>query len=155
MEISVNEDIDAPVEQVFAALSDFESIERQALRNGLKVTRGGDVAEPGPGMCWDVTASFRGKDRELSIELTGLTPEEEMKFHSASGGLEAETVLETVSLSRGKTRISLTTVLVPKTLSARLLVQSLKLGKSGIEKRFKKRAAKMVGDLETRLKGTA
>lgn len=155
MELSAQEDIDAPMEAVFAELSDFENIERQALRRGVKISRSDDMQGTGPGMCWDVEASFRGKLRSIAIEMTGFTAEERMSFKSVTGGLEAETVVDVVALSKGRTRVVFTSVLLPKTLSARLLVQSLKLGKAGIEKRFRKRMAGLARELETKLKSVA
>ena len=155
MEITAKEDIDAPIERVFGQLSDFKQIERMALRRGVEVKRTDSLPEPGVGMAWDATASFRGKPRDISLKLAGYSPPEELRFHATSGGLEAETVIELVALSKGRTRVAIATVLVPKTLSARLLVQSLKLGKGQLDKRFRKRMAGVARDLEDRLKSTA
>lgn len=155
MELTAKEDIDAPIESVFAELSDFENIERQAMRRGIKVKRTDALPAKAPGMAWDATLAFRGKPRQIALALTGYEPSEELRFSSTSGGIEAETVIDCVALSRGRTRVNMSTVLVPKTLSARLLVQSLKLGKSGIDKRFRKRMTGLARDLENKLKSTA
>ena len=47
--------------------------------------------------------------------------------------------LELVSLSTSKTPLSATSVLEPKTLAARLLVQSMKLTRSKFNKSYKNR----------------
>lgn len=153
MELTASEDIDAPQEQVFAALSDFDTVERQAMRRGIEITR---LSEgPGAGMSWRAKFTFRGKPRQAHITLTTYDKPENMVFHTVTGGLEMDFALDVVALSRGRTRINVTSVLAPKTLSARLLVQSLKLAKGGIDKRFRKRMADLASGLEARLQGTA
>ena len=155
MQLSAMEDIEAPLDRVFAALTDFEAIERQAMRRGATVRRKDSVAGPAAGMAWHAGFAFRGKTREADITLTVYTPPERMVFHSVVGGLETETVIELVALSRSRTRITLVSELMPKTLSARLLVQSLKLARGGIEKRFRKRMASHAKDLEDRMRRSA
>ncbi|MFW2544561.1 SRPBCC family protein [Primorskyibacter sp. 2E107] len=152
MQLKASEDIEAPIDRVFAELSDFEAVERQAMRRGVDVQRKGDAATPEPGMTWVAGFSFRGKARDAEITLTDFAAPEQMVFHSVSGGLEAETRIETVALSRSRTRITFATELQPKTLSARLMVQSMKLAKGGIDKRFRAKMAGFARDLELKLK---
>ncbi|MBS0125450.1 SRPBCC family protein [Thetidibacter halocola] len=155
MELIAREDVEAPIERVFADMSNFDAIQRRALRRGALVERKDSLTEPGKGMTWEATVTFRGKERGLTIAMTEYAPPERMSFHSISGGLEADTTFELVALSKTSTRITMTTVLVPKTLSARLLVQSLKLGKTQLDKKFRKRMAGLATELENRLKNTA
>ena len=155
MQLTAREDIEAPLDRVFAELSDFEAMERQAMRRGAQVRRKDPAAPQGPGMGWVAAFTFRGKAREADITLTEYTPPERMVFRSVTGGLETETVIELVALSRSRTRIAMDVTLLPRTLSARLLVQSLKLAKGGIDKRFRKRMAGHAKDFEDRLKRTA
>ncbi len=152
MQLTAREDIEAPLDRVFAEITNFDSIERQALRRGVEVRRTDEVAGPAAGMSWRAGFGFRGKMREADITLREYTPPERLVFDSEVGGLEAKTVIELVPLSRGRTRINLVSQLVPKTLSARLLVQSLKLAKGGIDKRFRTRIARFARELEDRLK---
>lgn len=155
MELTAREDIEAPLDRVFAELSDFAAVERQAMRRGIDVQRHGIETGVTEGMGWNVHFTFRGKKRDAEITLSDYAPPERMVFDSVSGGLEMRMVVDLIALSRTRTRIGVTTELKPKTLSARLLVQSLKLAKGGIEKRFQARAAGLAQDLEDRLKHTA
>ncbi len=155
MELSAREDIEAPLDRVFAQLTDFEAIERQALRRGVEVQRTDTLAGPAAGMSWKATFRFRGKSRAADVIMSGYAPPDQLVFDSVTGGLETHTTIECVALSRGRTRISIVTLLQPKTLSARLLVQSLKLAKSSINKKFKNRMAVLAKDLEDRLRRTA
>jgi uncharacterized protein YndB with AHSA1/START domain len=153
MELTAREDIEAPQEQVFAALADFDMVERQAMRRGIEITRLSDGPEVG--MSWRAKFTFRGKPRQAHITLSTYDAPDRMVFHTVSGGLEMDFSLDLVALSRNRTRINVSSVLAPKTLSARLLVQSLKLAKGGIEKRFTRRMADLAAGLESRLKGVA
>lgn len=152
MELSAREDIEAPLDRVFTEVTDFDSIERQVLRRGIEVRRTNDPGMVTKGLAWEAGFRFRGKDRVAGIELEECSVPEQLVFHSVSGGLEARTVVDLVALSRSRTRIGVTTEFLPKSLSARLLVQSLKLAKGGIEKRFRHRMAGLAKDLENRLK---
>ena len=59
--LSTQEDISAPASFVFARLTDYDNLERLALRRGAKVTRGGQI---GVGPTWSAEFSLRGKDRK-------------------------------------------------------------------------------------------
>lgn len=149
MEFTTKEDIAAPVEQVYAELTDYERLERQIMRRGVALRR---VAEgPGVGMSWQATFGFRGKEREARITLVEAQAPDLLVYDSLSGGLEMRTRLEFVALSRSRTRVTMTADLKPQTLSARLLVQSLKLARGNLEKRFRVRMAEYAKQLEDRL----
>jgi uncharacterized protein YndB with AHSA1/START domain len=155
MELTSREDIEAPLEQVFAALSDFDHVERQVLRRGIDVQRTRDVTPTAEGLAWRAEFTFRGKPRRADITLTQFQPAERLVFETVSGGLTTEMAMDVVALSRARTRISTVAVLMPRTLSARLLVQSLKLAKGGIDKRFQTRMHQLARELETRLQAQA
>lgn len=152
MEITTREDIEAPLDRVFAEATDFDHLERQVMRRGIEVRRSGGGSGPTEGMGWQTVFRFRGKPREADITLTEYDPPHTMVYRTLSGGLEALTRIDFVALSRSRTRVGMKVELAPKTLSARLLVQSLKLARGNIEKRFKVRMAEYAKDLEDRLK---
>ena len=103
------------------------------------------------GMAWQATFGFRGKEREARITLVEAQAPDLLVYDSLSGGLEMRTRLEFVALSRSRTRVTMTADLKPQTLSARLLVQSLKLARGNLEKRFRVRMADYAKQLEDRL----
>lgn len=152
MKFSSHEDIEAPIEEVFGDVTDFQAFERQALRRGAEVQRVDDLIQPGPGMMWDAAFDLRGKRREVRIELTRLDPPNGLLAESRSPGMEGRFEVDLVALSRGRTRLSVTLSLEPKTLSARLLVQSMKLARKSLTRRFRKRVADFATELENRHK---
>jgi carbon monoxide dehydrogenase subunit G len=155
MQVTATEDVAAPVDHVFAQLTDFEMFERRALRRGIDVRRlfRGSIPEIGEG--WEANFRFRGKERTAKISLAAYDAPRDLRFSGASGGLETLTQIELVPLAPRKTRVNLVFKMHPKTLSARLLVQSMKLARSNINKKLKSRMAEYARDIESKVPKTA
>lgn len=148
MKFSTRQDIEAPVDFVFCRASDFAAFERQALRRGIQIARIGDVPDNRPGLRWDAVFSFRGKPRKVRAELARYDDPTAYQIQSVSGGVDADLTIDFVALSRGKTRIIVGLDLRPTTLSARLLIQSLKLAKANLYSRFDARVERFGRDIE-------
>ncbi|NRB16537.1 MAG: SRPBCC family protein [Rhodobacteraceae bacterium] len=151
MKFVSKEDIEAPIAEVFLVVSEFESFERSAIRRGVEVHRMGDVAAPASGLAWDVQFSFRGRSRDMHLILSDYEPVTRLRLSADGGGVEGGLDIELMPLSPRRTRMVVTLDLSPKTLSGRLLVQSLKLAKSKLTKRFKERVADFAKLTEERL----
>jgi len=150
MNFSSNEDIEAPIGDVFAMLSEFEVYERSAIRRGIEVQRVGKHEGAMVGMAWDARFSLRGKKRDIKLSLTQFDAPNTMRFDSQSQGLGSVLTLDLMALSTGRTRLTVSLKLAPKALSARLLVQSLKLAKGNLTKRYKWKVAEYARALEER-----
>ncbi|MEM1301001.1 MAG: SRPBCC family protein [Pseudomonadota bacterium] len=153
MKFSTREDVEVPIEAVFQALADFESFERRALRRGAEVERTDGLTEPGVGMAWTVGFKFRGRDRTLLPRVTRYDVPNLMEVISTSGGLDVVLAVELVDLSPARTRMSVGLEMKPNTLSARLLVQSMKLAKANLTKRFKVAVADYAETIERDYRG--
>ena len=150
MQFSSKEDIEAPISEVFAMLSEFETYERSAIRRGIEVLRVDAAAPVGVGMAWDTQFTLRGKRRQMKLNLTEYEPPNAMRFIADSQGIDGTLTLDLLALSPGRTRMAVVLNLTPKTLTARLLIQSLKLAKSNLTKRFKVRVADYATQMEER-----
>ena len=149
MKFSTREDIEAPSAYVFERVADFQAYERRALRQGAEVAcRTGGPAQVGT--VWDVRFSFRGRSRHIVAELTSLEPPSEMAVCSTSDGLVVVTEIDLIALSQSRTRVIVSITVTAKTLTARLLLQSLKLAKTKLTKRFKARVLDYAEDIEDR-----
>lgn len=155
MEFVSKEDVDAPIQQVFEMLTDFEGFERAALRRGAEIQRVDDLQEPGAGMAWDISFMMRDKLREFRLTLTEFDPPNGMVLSGGNKGLESVIEVELVALSRTRTRMVVRTELSATTLSARLLLQSLKLGRNKLQSRFRLRVADFANEMEERYKRSA
>lgn len=148
MNFTASEDVEVPIDVLFEHVSDFEAFERSALRRGADVTRTDSLPQPGVGMEWDVAFMMRGKRRQLSARMQEYDPPNGMLFLSSSNGIGGTFRVDLVALSRNRTRLKIAIELAPSSLSARLLVQSLKLARSKLNKRFSKRLASFAKDAE-------
>lgn len=150
MELKASEDIDAPIEQVFRVLSDFDNLERLAARRGLDVERrgGGEIKE---GMQWRVAFQLRGKDRNLELTLKQLQPSTFMSVQGEGSGISGLFNVELVALTPNCTRVAISADLAATTLPGRLMLQSLKLARGKVEQRFRDRIGKFAAVLEERL----
>ncbi|MFN4155820.1 MAG: SRPBCC family protein [Paracoccaceae bacterium] len=150
MHLSSRTDIEAPIDFVYAALSDFEGWERAAMRRGAEVSRTDKLRAPGPGMGWHVVFRFRGKERMVDIRLTGLDPEAKLAFTGKGRLIEGDMSIELVSLAPRRTRLVLHIKVRPLTIAARLFLQSMKLAKGRIQAKLNTRTEQVATDLETR-----
>ena len=150
MKFSSKENIEVPIEQVFEMLTDFERHERSAMRRGADVSRTDSLSEPGVGVGWDIAFDFRGKRRKMHLEVVEFDRPYEISLEATLQGIDSTINLQLVALSKSLTRFNVTSDIRPKTLSARLLVQSLKLAKANVTKRLDKRMAATARDMEDR-----
>lgn len=150
MKFSTKEDVEAPIEAVFDMLCDFESFERSAMRRGAEVQRVDTMSKPGVGMTWNAVFPLRGKRRELTIEMVTFDRPNEMVIDSMSQGLAGQMSFELMPLSRNTTRVLVALEIKPLNLSARLWVQSLKLAKATLSKKYKERVAEYARGMEER-----
>ncbi|EBA15910.1 hypothetical protein RSK20926_04842 [Roseobacter sp. SK209-2-6] len=155
MEFSSKEDLDAPIADVFAAISDFGSFERSAIRRGIEVQSQDHPQTPEVGQFWDVRFDFRGKPRDLHLTLTAYEPSTLVGLSGESAALKGEGRIELLALSPQRTRISVSMQIQAKGLTGRLLLQSFKLAKSKINRRFKLRVAEFAKLTEERLSHSA
>ena len=153
MKFSAREDISAPIDAVFAALTDFDTVERAALRRGAEVERQDPGGVPGLGTKWTITFAFRGKARRMKAEVTEFASPEGMAAQGAGAGLETGVNVQLVALSPRQTRVKIEVEVKPKTITARLFVQSMRLARSNLTQRFKDGVHKYARDLELRLNG--
>ena len=149
MKFSTREDINAPIEQVFAVVSDFRRFERQGLQHGLQIQRNFEDVAPVEGQEWQILLTFRGTERQIKTKLAEYDAPNRMQFQSKSKGLKGEGLVELVALSAGRTRLFVSIELRPETMAGRLLIQSLKLAKTRLTRNFKLRIGTFASRIET------
>lgn len=150
MKFSTNEDIEAPIAAVFDMFCDFEAFERSAMRRGADVQRMDRLQGADVGMRWRAIFEMRGKKRQVDLEMVTFDPPNEIVLAGTSPGLVSETRFELIALARNRTRVRVELEVKPLNLSARLLVQSLKLAKNSLTRKFKLRVAEYAKVLEDR-----
>lgn len=147
MKFSTREDIDAPIDQVFQAVTDFDGIERRLLRRGIDLTRDESCPQNQVGARWRANFKWRGRAYQLDARLVEMTDGQRCGIESHVGGLTSMGEVDLVPLSKTRTRMFVSLDLKPSTLSSRLMVQSLRLAKGSLNRRFKSRVAQFAADI--------
>ena len=146
MKFVAKEDVALPQQVLFDLMADFQMFERVAIRRGVEITRSGSMASS-DGLKWDCTFEFRGRDRMACVHLDEFNAPEKMAFFITNPALDNRVEITVSALSKKQSRFQVSTVLEPKTLTARLLIQSMKLARSKYNKRFQKRVAEVANEL--------
>ena len=148
MQFEFSEEIYAPIEHVFATLSRFSEFESQARQRGVKIQRTDDAATYGVGSTWDITAKYHGRKRDFTLTLKEFATPQKMRFLTHSPAVESDLTIHLTALAEDETQVDVDATLKPKTLAARLMLQSLKLAKGRIRRNLTKRVATFVREIE-------
>ncbi len=149
MKLSTREDIDRPAAEVFTFMADFERFETRILARGIEVSRAPGPVAPEIGAVWKAPVSWRGRNYGATASLVTFEPDVGYGVEGRFGGVETMAVVDLVALARGKTRMFVSLELAPTSLSSRLLIQSLKLTKGSLTKRFKSRVAALAEEIRS------
>lgn len=152
MKFSTKKDIEAPIDQVWNALADFEGWERAAMRRGAEVSRTDTLRSPGLGMGWLGRFLYRGKERQVTVKLTELAAKAALGFNGHSNAIEADCRVELMEMSAKRTRLHVTMEVKPRSLGARLFLQSLRLARAKVDRKFETRVSQLADDLEARFR---
>ena len=137
MKLSSREDIEAPIETVYKTVTDFDRFERQLLRRGVDITCGEKTPTTEVGAKWKARFVWRGRTHDVDAEMITIDPASGFSIESRSGGIVCMGVIDLVALSTKRTRLFASIDLRPTTLSSRLFIQSMKLAKGTLNKKFK------------------
>lgn len=152
MQFSAREDIEAPINAVFEMVADFERFERMAMRRGIDVRRTTGALPAQAGAEWETEFRLRGKPRQMTVVMTDCERPSQMRFEATTKGMIGVTTVDFLALSQRQTRLSVEMSLAARSLPARLLLQSIKLGQSRFRKRFQMRLGEFARELEQRHK---
>lgn len=152
MKLTAKYDIEAPVDFVFAQLSDFDGWERSAMRRGADVSRTDKLRHIGPGMTWATAFRYRGKDRTATIRLDALTPTSAMALTGMASVAQAVATIDLLDLAAKRTRVEVRLDIKPLTLAAKIYVQSLRLARARVERAFAQRVAQLAVEIEERFR---
>jgi hypothetical protein len=133
MNISAREDIQTAISVVFARLTDFAAHEAAAAaRRGVSVERLGRPNSHADRPAWKAVFQYGGREREVLIEVSDLHQPNILVAQVQHKGLEATVDIELVTLGKTRTRMIVGLELKPRSIKAKLVVQSLKIAKGSI-----------------------
>ena len=148
MKLTAKTDLEVPAAFVFAALVDNASWEREAVRNGVEVERPSGTPDSGVGASWRIRGHFRGKARKVLVRIDALTPDQQLALTMESPSMDGISRIEVMVLSPRRSRLRADLEIKPKTLAARLFINTMRLAKGRVQARFEKG----LGQLGARIK---
>ncbi len=151
MRLSARADIAAEPAAVFAELTEFERFERMALQAGAEVVRADALDAPDAGMEWVVKAPIRGRMRRVRVTLVDIHSDERLEFHATSPNFDMTSEIVLIAPRPGKTRLQIAFDIRPKTLASRITLQSAKLRKATLSRRFDERVKGLARLIEDRI----
>jgi hypothetical protein len=152
MKINGKHDVDVPLGFVARVLVDFQGWERAALRRGLDVRRTDSLAEPGLGSTWTARFSYRGKTRIIDLEVVEMDATGRIVVAFTGKSAQGTATLLPLAMSAQRTRISASLEVQARTLSARLLFQSMRLARQRVVRKFEQRLAHFGAEVEARFR---
>jgi hypothetical protein len=153
MRFASRTDIEAPADFVFRVIADFGHWERAAMRRGAEVVRterprlGG---RPGVDPVWLIRFAFRGKERRITLRVGDIAAPDRLGFSWVGQLFEGSGTIELIALGAGRTRLALVSEVKPRTLAARMILQSLKLVRGKVQARLDGRMATAGSEIAAR-----
>lgn len=145
MKFSTRMDTDLTAAALFAAISDFDRL-AQIIRRRRAQVKMLDPALTGS-LAWDLAFDWRGRRREFRIALNRHDPDEALRLTGVSDLFDIVLDLQVVALTRARSRLICGADLRPRSMTARLVVQTAKLGKAQLDRRFAAEIAGMLAQL--------
>ncbi|WP_195759859.1 SRPBCC family protein [Paracoccus sp. S-4012] len=139
MRFSSSRDVELPAEDLFDAVADIDRLEQVIASRKARVTRLGP--EDGGPMAWEVEFDWRGRTRNLSARVTRFDRPHLLGMEGAVETLDFRLTAEVVALTRERSRVTIEAEITPRSMKARLLLQTAKLTKSTLDRRFDERVA--------------
>lgn len=135
MRFSAKEDIELDQGAAFDAATDAAFIERLLLRRGIDVTRL-DHGDLGLGSQWSATTDLRGKTMNVALEIIEWQGPDRAALKASMQGVTGHLAIEFAAMTKHQTRVRATLSAQASGIRARMLLTSLVLGRSRLERRF-------------------
>lgn len=136
MKLRVAEDVAAPSEWVWDGFTDFSDIEDEVREGGADLARVGGWQDAHLGASWRGALPVRGKVRPIEARISVFAPREAFAVESRIGGMQCRYAASFVPLAEPVTRVSVVLDLQASTLSARLVLQSMKVARRRVLQRL-------------------
>jgi len=139
MKLSSQKTVDAPIEDVLAAIVDFEAFETMLSERGTTVERCGDIAPPSPGARWSAQFKWHERAYDVAAELVSVDPGHGYAIESQGNGIVCMAVVDLQAMSRTQTRLFVSFDFTATTFASKLLLQTLRLTGPSLSRRLDKR----------------
>lgn len=143
MKLTAKTDLDAPIGFVYECLLDHPHWEHQAAERGIDVERPAEMPMSGVGAGWLVRLPYRGKLVKMLLRLVEVRKDESLGFELESNTIEGGFVISVMALSPRRTRLHMQLDVRPRTLAARVVLNTMRLAKGRVQARLDMRIQQM------------
>lgn len=150
MKLTAKTDLDVPAAFVFDSLTDHDGWVAEARRRGAEVEAVADRPMSGVGAGWRLRFPFRGKTRKVLVWVDDLQPGQTVSYSFEGNATEGGAMLEVTALSARRSRLRVGMTVKPKTLAARLFLNTLRLARRRVQARYDLRLGQLAGMIQTR-----
>lgn len=131
--------VEAPAVFAFRQMSDFAYFERLVASSGAGMTRIDTMTEVGIGVLWEVRFALRGRRRKIDLKLSDYIEPKLMQFTGMSDGLLFVFRSELEHVDAERCRLTTRLDVKPRTLAGRMMLQSARLTKPTLNRRYARR----------------
>jgi uncharacterized protein YndB with AHSA1/START domain len=139
MRLASRTDIAAPATGVFAVLTDLDRLEEGARQAGVRLRRSDTGQGLVLGATWQSQFVWRGRERAAECTVERIDPPRSIRLGTRSGNYACTIDLTLAPLSRTLTRMAVVMEVKPLSVGARLVLQTLRIGRSRLELRLDRR----------------
>ncbi|MES2541307.1 MAG: hypothetical protein V4720_14705 [Pseudomonadota bacterium] len=150
MKLTAKTDMEVPAAFLFASLVDHATWEREAVRNGAEVERPPGSPATGPGAEWRIRGHFRGKPRKVLLKIAEMVENQLVVLSLDGPSIEGSARFEVMVLSPRRSRLRVDVEFKPKTLAARLFINTMRLAKGRVQAKFETRLGQMGARIKDR-----
>lgn len=143
MNLVTREEIDAPRETVWKALTRFDRFERQLRKRDIPIEK--EIVDGDPR--WTVQPTIAGTARTVVVTLDELEPPERLHALATGSGLAGAMKVTLEALDEERTAMTVSVSLRGTSLAGKAIVGGLRVGQGKIEERFVNRVRKMIHDI--------
>lgn len=133
MKIGATKDFKRPRGKVFASFADPERMDAVLGGLGANLRREG---QGGAGTRWQLEVTAGTKPRPVTVTLMEQTVPDSMKLHATSDKLDGQVTFTFADLPTGGCQVSAEINLKPRSLTAHVAIQALRLAKGKIRNRM-------------------
>jgi len=135
MKIGTSRDFKRARGKVFDSFADPARMDAVFGEQGANLHREG---QGGPGTVWHMDVVSGGKTRPMAIALVDMDAPDVMRMRVTSEMLDADVAFVFADLPGGGSQVSADFDLAPRTLTARVAIQTLRLAKGKVEQRIER-----------------
>jgi len=136
MKFDYKSTINVPVEYAYERLTDFDKFEAEGFGNISKFKPVGDICAPEIGARWKVRSEFQGRQRKFSLELRKLLANEAVVFGNGTDKFDVEAGFFLSRIDAENTGFLFEINSSATTITGRLIMQTMQLARSRIEKKL-------------------